>query len=430
MNGQCEPTLFSVFSDDEIVELEKQLISIRSYPLEETAVADFIVRFLRREGIAAHLQTVTVPPLLSPSGQETVSHNVIGLLEGDGTGPSLMFNGHIDVNATDLAVGGTAFTNFSGWTRDPFVPEVDGGRIYGKGAYDEKAGVCAMLVAAASLKRAGVSLKGNVYLCPVMGHYTESIGTKTMLQSGIRTNYGICTENSDCWIVPAHNGGVGAEVRVRGVNPGTKYSLPETFERATGFENAIRFAQALGAEGVPHPRDGWTTFTPHPLLPEFPNHRIGYIRPVDKALDHIAIGVLIKIMPGMDERTCEVDLRRVLDRLETQHPDFKGATSSCRLWSPPLMTPRDSLVVRALARAHETVTGRPARIGTTSRIGAMGDSGCMGAAGIETCIFGPGVMHDTAQLRGEAPPDESISIQELADAARIMTLGVNELWKV
>jgi hypothetical protein len=32
-----------------------------------------------------------------------------------------------------------------------------------------------------------------------------------------------------------------------------------------------------------------------------------------------------------------------------------------------------------------------------------------------------------AQLRGETPPDESISIRELVEAARIMTLGVIDL---
>jgi hypothetical protein len=69
------------------------------------------------------------------------------------------------------------------------------------------------------------------------------------------------------------------------------------------------------------------------------------------------------------------------------------------------------------------VTGRPPTIGTRSWLGTMGDSGVMGAAGIETVVFGPGVLHDVAQLRGLVPPDESISIQELVASARIMTLA-------
>ena len=69
------------------------------------------------------------------------------------------------------------------------------------------------------------------------------------------------------------------------------------------------------------------------------------------------------------------------------------------------------------------VTGKEPSIGIEARLGAMGDSGVMAAAGIETCVFGPGIMHDAAQLRGEVAPDESISIQELEHAAHIMTLA-------
>lgn len=415
----AKQALLQAVSEAEIVALEQQLIRIRSYTLEETPLAEFIVRFLGSEGIEARLQEVRAP---TANGVK-VSYNAIGTLAGSGSGPSLMFNGHIDVNATDLAVGGTAFTGYSGWQRDPFAPSLEGDRIYGKGAYDEKGGVCAMLAAAVAIKRAGIQLKGTLYICPVMGHYTESIGTKHLLSEGLRPDYGICTENSQSWIVPAHNGGVLADVRVLGANPGTKYSLPETLDRATGFANAVRLILALGEEGTPHPRDGWTTYTPHPVLKVFPNHRVSSITLVDKALDHVAVGVLIKTVPGMDAQTCRNDLERVLRDLEQRYSDFVGGAIACREWAPPLVTPTDSRVIQALARAYELVTTRSPTIGIDTRLGAMGDSGCMGAAGIETCIFGPGPLHDVAQLRGETPPDEWISVRELVDAARVMTLA-------
>jgi acetylornithine deacetylase/succinyl-diaminopimelate desuccinylase-like protein len=248
-----------------------------------------------------------------------------------------------------------------------------------------------------------------------------------MMQIGPRADYGICSENSGSWIVPAHNGGIAAEVRVRGVNPGTKYTLPETLHQATGFENAVRFLRALGPEGVPHVEGGWLRFSPHPVLREFPNHRVGYIRPVDKALDHISVGLLIKTVPGMDEQSCTEDLTRLLRHLEGQHADFHGGEVQCQLWAPPLVTLPDSAVVQALARAQRSVTGRDPLIGTEARRGAMGDSGVMAAAGVETCIFGPGVMHDVPQLRGEVPPDESISVRELVEAAQIMMLAAVDL---
>ena len=65
--------------------------------------------------------------------------NVIGVLEGRATGPTLMFCGHLDT------VGVEGMT-------DPFVPRESGGRLYGRGAQDMKGGVAAMIAAAAKLR--------------------------------------------------------------------------------------------------------------------------------------------------------------------------------------------------------------------------------------------------------------------------------------
>src|SRR5437762_3009663 len=64
--------------------------------------------------------------------------NVIGVLEGRVAGPSVMLCGHIDT----VGVEGMA---------DPFVPRIEDGRLYGRGAQDMKGGVAAMIAAAGTL---------------------------------------------------------------------------------------------------------------------------------------------------------------------------------------------------------------------------------------------------------------------------------------
>src|SRR5512140_3346367 len=66
--------------------------------------------------------------------------NVIGVLEGRASGPTVMFCGHLDT------VGVEGMT-------DPFTPRVEGGRLHGRGAEDMKGGVAAMIAAAAELAR-------------------------------------------------------------------------------------------------------------------------------------------------------------------------------------------------------------------------------------------------------------------------------------
>lgn len=73
--------------------------------------------------------------------------NVVGRL-GRGEQPALHFNGHYDV-----VPPGT------GWTVDPFAAELRDGRIYGRGACDQKAGIAASIFAVEAVRRSGVALR-------------------------------------------------------------------------------------------------------------------------------------------------------------------------------------------------------------------------------------------------------------------------------
>ena len=67
--------------------------------------------------------------------------NVIATL--DGTGPTLLFNGHLDTVGVE------------GMTIPPFDAAMDSGRLLGRGSCDRKGGVAALMAAAARLARDG-----------------------------------------------------------------------------------------------------------------------------------------------------------------------------------------------------------------------------------------------------------------------------------
>ena len=68
----------------------------------------------------------------------------IATLKGAGGGPSLMFNGHIDINSLTR-----------GSKRDPWTPVVEGDRLYGHGVQNMKGGVASMIAAAEAVRQAG-----------------------------------------------------------------------------------------------------------------------------------------------------------------------------------------------------------------------------------------------------------------------------------
>jgi len=73
--------------------------------------------------------------------------NVIGIWEGDPGKKSIILNGHIDpVSPEPIAQ----------WKHPPFSGEVEGNRLYGRGALDMKAGLVANLFAVKALRQAGI----------------------------------------------------------------------------------------------------------------------------------------------------------------------------------------------------------------------------------------------------------------------------------
>lgn len=73
--------------------------------------------------------------------------------KSDGDGPTLLFNAHIDVVPTG---------DENNWTYPPFGAEIHDGKVYGRGAGDDKASVTAQVMAAVALARSGVPIKGKL----------------------------------------------------------------------------------------------------------------------------------------------------------------------------------------------------------------------------------------------------------------------------
>ncbi len=96
------------------------------------------------------------PPLIDYAGRE----NVVAVHRPrEAAGRSLMLQGHVDVvpeGAADL------------WTTPPFEPEIRGGRMYGRGAGDMKAGLASIVMALRALHAAGVQPAAPLQLAAVI----------------------------------------------------------------------------------------------------------------------------------------------------------------------------------------------------------------------------------------------------------------------
>ena len=148
-------------------------------------------------------------------GMEVARSAAIGLtatLAGDGTGPTLMLNGH-----TDVVPPG----DIDAWSGDPFTPRlmtVDGDdRIVARGACDMKAGVVAMWHAVRAVKKAGIPLRGNVILAAVSGEEDGGLGTFALLRHGVTADMCVVPEPTAMDVIPANGGALTFRLTVRGL---------------------------------------------------------------------------------------------------------------------------------------------------------------------------------------------------------------------
>ena len=154
----------------------------------EGAIARFVASWLADAGLDVE---IVEPVPGRPS--------VVGVLHGSGSGKDLMLNAHMDT----VGAGGMA---------NPFTPVVRDGRVYGRGAYDMKASLAAIMLAA----REAPKLKGDLIITAVADEEVASLGTSAVLEK-YQADYCIVTEPTELRLCLAHKGFVWLEVETKGV---------------------------------------------------------------------------------------------------------------------------------------------------------------------------------------------------------------------
>ena len=135
--------------------------------------------------------------------------NVVATLPGRGAGPRLAFNAHYDVVPTGEE---------SAWRHPPFGGEIDGGRVYGRGAGDDKASVAAQVMAGAALARSGVPLAGTLIVTEVADEETAGhLGAGYIVQNGyVEADFVIVGEQTRGQMCIGERGAVGVGLTVFG----------------------------------------------------------------------------------------------------------------------------------------------------------------------------------------------------------------------
>jgi acetylornithine deacetylase len=319
--------------------------------------------------------------------------NLVARAGDAGRGRTLMFSGHLDVVGVE------------GMTHAPFDGEVRDDRLYGRGACDMKGGVAAMCAAAWQASRD--ALAGEIVVALAADEEYESVGTRTMLERGVRADAAIVGEPTCLDVMPAHRGFVWIEVVVTGrAAHGSRWDI--------GVD-AIRNAGLLLAELDRLDADELSRRT-HPLLGRASLHASTIDGGIGMSTypDRCVLRLERRTLPGETGEHALAEIRHACAAVRARRPDF-SAESSLLMAQGPSDVATDSPIVRALENALRE-RGEEVRLAGMS---AWTDAALLNAAGIPAICFGPGdisLAHAAEEYIPLAEIDRATSV--LATLAR------------
>jgi len=360
-----------------IVELARNLADIVSITGEEKGVAEYLGGELQQLGMEVEYQEV-----------EDGRPNVIGTLKGSGGGATLMFCAHMD-----------HFDN-------PQETVVEDDRIYGRGLVNMKAAFPCYIEAVAAIQKAGMQLKGNVIISGVVGEIEKAqigrfqgktyrgagVGARHMMDHGVMADMCIIGEPTGLQLQIGNAGLVWARVSVDG--------------KATRFV----LAAAKVAQAIQDWERDYQRKYPHKFM--LPTVQIGAIeggnpfKPGTRPTTDMF--VIVKTLPGTPPLAIKRDIEAVCDRVRKRESDILDIRVDLYLSTDGYEISKNEYVVKAMARAHKTVFGKPVPYAKPIRYGITSDGSRIAAYGVPSITYGPGFgthLVDPTETRAPAEWD-------------------------
>ncbi len=349
-------------------------------------------------------------------GVEVDRHEAWGLVgrltgrrSGSGDAPALMFNGHVDV----VPPG-----DLRQWSTDPFEARVTGGRLFGRGSCDMKAGLVAALWATEGIRRSGVQLRGDILVAAVLGEEDGGLGTYSTLARGWTADACVIPEPTGLDLVPANAGAL----TFRLVVPGKAAHASRRTEGVSSIEKFLPLVRgARTPRGAPQPRPAPDGGAVGHRLPA--QHRHGPRR---------RLGV-VRARRAHRRRTDRRGHRRTR-RTRPRRARARGACRMRRRSVAPGPSGDDRVVGRPVrerpARDHSDLLDRVRRahaaVGGSEQATWLAPFGSdlrlmTGIGGVPTLQYGPG---DVALAHAA---DESVALDEVHTAARALAVLAVEM---
>lgn len=394
---------------DGIIEMSKDVISIPSPTGEELEMARYMRSVFQSAGLRVAWHEV-----------EEGRPNVVGLLEGEGDGKSLMFNGHMDTSYT----GREEHLTGVGFKPEPVIHD---GTIYGLGIYNMKGALVCYVHALQAVREAGVRLAGDVYIAAVVGEIEKSqwgeafsgrqyrgygVGTHRLVNQGVVPDMCILGEPTDLKIVLGHYGSMWTRISTAGPFMHTGFSSGRQ------AENSIRRMHDLTGRILEWAQQ-WEKRAAYGNKRGLVN--LGCIQAgqpwrVSRLPHRCDLFLDVRVPPDIKMPDARREFMRLVRELREEHPEW-GIEAEVFVSCPGAEIHPEHELVRALEEGHREVLSQPPERDTVIW---CSDASVMTRYGIATVNYGP-----SAGVR--KADGEKLPIQTMVDITGVYALTIARL---
>lgn len=400
----------SAVDSDALVELVREAVRIPSVTPHERNFAHWVFDRIEESGAFGECELVECAPNRP---------NVHGTAGGD-SGRSLLLAGHLDTVATDDWT-----EHWRGTDReDPFASPIIDGAIWGRGAADQKAGICAIIEAIRAFERVGLRPAGKVstlFVCDEESGQPGS-GVSAGMRAAVagragkrpQADFAIYTEPTTSAIYTAQMGFLIADIGYTGVS--AYFGRPEL-----GVD-ALKAGHSLLARLWSHSDELAASVAAHDLLGEAFLLVTSVTSGGNIAVPgRFELSLIRKVLPAEDLDTAGEKIAAIAREVADEHSvectvEF-SAPRDHRFGGTPDELDVDHPGVVTLARSIEQVTKERARVEGAPY---WSEKPFLRELGIPSVYFAPG---DISHCH---TPFERLAIDELVTATRTLAHFIAE----
>jgi acetylornithine deacetylase len=395
--------------EDEIVAMCFDVVNIPSPTGEELAMGQYMRGALTEAGLQVTWQEV-----------EEGRANVIGRLEGAGTGQNLMFNAHMDTSNT----GRETYLTGLGYKPKAVLKN---GMIYGLGIYNMKGALVCYTQAVKAVQRAGIKLEGDVLIAAVVGEIEKTqwsdefvgkeyrgygAGTHYMVNHGVLPDMCILGEPTDMQIILAHYGSVWVRIGVRGNYVHTAFAVGKQKE-----SSIRRMHEVLGSiyEWIPS-FEARATYQGKTGIVNIGCIRGGYPWRASRTPDRTDVFLDLRVPPDMPLATARRAAKQLYLDLQKKFPSY-GLDFETYISVPGAQIDGNHELVKTIDAAHTKIMGSAPKRDTVLW---CSDASVMTRFGIETVNYGPSSGPRDAE-------GEKVAVETFVNITKIYALAIAEI---